>query len=456
MSTYNKVVKNTSWIIVCRIAQSLISLLIGMLTARYLGPSNYGLLNYASSVVAFVVPLAQLGLRNILVEEIVSHPEREGKTLGTSLVLGVVSSLLCIVGCIAFVSIVNANERDTLIVCALYSISLIFQMTEMIQYWYQAKLLSKYTSVVSLIAYVIVSFYKFFLLITGKNIYWFALAYTFDYFIISAVLIILYRKLGNQKLSFSLSLGKQLLARSKYYIVSSMMVTIFAQTDKIMIKLMIGNAENGYYSTAVACATMTAFVFTAVIDSLRPVIFESKKVDYKKFESNMSLLYSIIIYMALAQSLFLTLLAKPIVNIIYGKAYSAAIPLLQIITWFSAFSYMGSVRNIWMLAEEKQKYLWIINLSGATLNVIGNFILIPLLGAAGAAVASVITQFFTNVIIGFIFKPIRQNNYLILKGLNPKLIFNIIHKMFLQYKSSSVKEKKTNVKNFNNNEEKRD
>ena len=191
----NKIVKNVSWIIFCRVVQSLISLVIGMISARYLGPSNYGLINYASSIVAFVVPIAQLGFRNVLVEEIVSHPEREGKTLGTSLVMSSSTSLFCIVGCIAFVSIVNAGETDTLIVCALYSISLIFQMTEMIQYWYQAKLLSKYTSITSLIAYTVVSAYKIFLLITQKNIYWFAVTAAFDSLIISVVLIIIYKKI---------------------------------------------------------------------------------------------------------------------------------------------------------------------------------------------------------------------------------------------------------------------
>ncbi len=422
----NKIVKNVSWIIVCRIAQSLIALVIGMISARYLGPSNYGLLSYASSVVAFVVPLAQLGLRNVLVEEIVSHPQREGKTLGTSIGISVISSLFCIVGCVTFVSIANAGERDTLIVCALYSISLLFQMTEMIQYWYQAKLLSKYTSVTSLVAYTIVALYKVFLLISGKNIYWFAISYAFDYLIISVVLFVLYRKLGSQKLSFSFSLGKQIFARSKYYIVSSMMVTLFTQTDKIMIKMMKSNTENGYYSTATACAAMTGFVFVAIIDSLRPVIFESKKEDYKKFERNMSLLYSIIIYAGVAQSLVLTLFAKPIVTILYGEAYFAAIPILQIITWYSAFSYMGSVRNIWMLAEEKQKYLWIINLSGAILNIIGNFVLIPLLGATGAAIATVFTQFFTNVVLCMIIKPIRPTFNLIWKALNPKIMIGLI------------------------------
>lgn len=426
----NKVVKNASWIIVCRIVQSVIALIIGMITARYLGSANYGLLNYASSVVAFVIPLAQLGLRNVLVEEIVSHPEREGKTLGTSLVLSVISGFFCIIGCITFVFFVNAGETDTLLVCALYSVSILFQMTEMVQYWYQAKLLSRYTSVVSLIAYVVVSLYKTYLLATGKSIYWFALSGAFDYLLISAVLIVLYYKLGNQKLSFSFTLGKNLLARSRYYIVSGMMVTVFAQTDKIMIKLMIGNSENGYYSAAIACAGMSGFVFSAIIDSLRPVIFESKKESNQKFERNMSLLYSIIIYMGLAQSLVLTFMAKPIVYILYGKAYLAAIPLLQIITWYSAFSYMGSVRNIWMLAEEKQKYLWIINLSGAVLNVVGNLILIPWIGAAGAAIASVLTQFFTNFVLCFFLRPIKPTLCLIGRSLHPKFIIGILKNSF--------------------------
>lgn len=235
MSSYSKVFKNASWIIVCRIVQSLIALVIGMFSARYLGPSNYGLLSYASSVVAFVVPLAQLGLRNVLVEEIVSHPEREGKTLGTSLVMSVLSSLFCIIGCVSFVSVANSGERDTLIVCALYSVSLIFQMTEMIQYWYQGKLLSKYTSITSLLAYGIVALYKVFLLVTGKSIYWFAISHAFDFLIISVILLLFYKKLGGQKLSFSFSFGKQILARSKYYIVSSMLVTVFTQTDKIIM-----------------------------------------------------------------------------------------------------------------------------------------------------------------------------------------------------------------------------
>lgn len=427
MSISNKkVFKNATWIIACKIIQSLISLVIGTISARYLGPSNYGLISYASSLIAFVVPLAQLGLRNIFVEQIISHPEREGKTVGTSLVMSLVSSIFCIIGCLTFVLLVNANERETLIVCALYSITLFFQMSDMIECWYQAKLLSKYTSLVALMAYTIVALYRVFLLVTQKSIYWFALTNALDYMLITLALLILYRKLGTQRLSFSLSLAKELFSVSKYYIISSMMTTIFSQTDKIMIKMMIGNAENGYYSTAINCTAVSSFVFIAVIDSMRPLILESKKRSEEQFNKNMSRLYSVIIYMGLAQSVALTVLAKPVVLFLYGKEYSRSIPILQIITWYTAFSYMGNVRNIWILAEEKQKHLWKINLSGAVLNVIGNFILIPFLGAAGAAIASVATQCFTNFVLCLLMKPIRPTASLIWKSLNPKLIFELI------------------------------
>ena len=70
--------------------------------------------------------------------------------------------------------------------------------------------------------------------------------------------------------------------------------------------------------------------------------------------------------------------------------------------------------------------LWILNLSGALLNVVLNYILIPVWGIMGASFASLITQFFTNVVMGFIIKPIRRNNALMGKGLNPKYLIEVI------------------------------
>ena len=394
-----------------------------MLTARYLGPSNFGLINYAASITAFMVPVMQLGLRSTLVYEFIQKPEEEGKTLGTALSMNALSALLCMVSISAFVAIANHDEKTTIIVCILYSINLIFQALEMCQYWFQKNLLSKYTSLISLVAYFVVSAYKIYLLISNKNIYWFAISQAIDYGLIAFALLLVYKKCGGQKLSVSFKRGKEMLAKSKYYIVSGMMVTVFAQTDRLMIKNMIGDEATGYYSAAATCAGIASFVFAAIIDSMRPVILEHKKQSNTSYELNVSRLFSIVFYLSLLQCVAMTILATPIIWILYGKEYFSSVDVLRIIVWYVTYSYIGQVRNVWILAEGKQRYLWRINLIGALLNVILNVLAIPILGIVGAAFASFVTQFFTNFILGFIFSPIRDCNQLMLKGMNPKFAF---------------------------------
>lgn len=422
----NGVFQNAAWIIGCKILQSLLNLVIGLITARYLGPSNYGIISYVASVVAFAMPIMQLGLNHTLVKEFINYPDREGEILGTSLFLNIISSLFCMLGTVAFMMIVDAGNRETILICALYSLTLIFKATEMTQYWFQSKLLSKYPSIATLVAYIVVAVYKIYLLVSRKDITWFALSNVLDYFLVSLILMAIYKKVGGQHLRFSWQMGREMLSRSKYYIIPSLMVMIFQHTDRIMIKMMIGEAETGLYSAAITCIGISGFVFSAVIDSARPIILETKGKNEALYEMRMIQLYSVITCMSIAQSIGMTLFAKPLVLLLYGADYAKSASILAGAVWYVTFGYYGSVRNVWILAEGKQKYLTDINITGAVANVILNWILIPPLGAIGAAIASLITQFFTNVILGFIFKPIRHNNTLIIRSLHPKYLVGTI------------------------------
>lgn len=424
----NKTVQNAKWIIGCKVIQALLQMVVGMLSARYLGPSNYGLISYAASVVAFLIPVMQLGMRSTLVQEYVLNPEKEGEILGTSLILNLLSGIACMVAVSCFAMVASANDRVTVIVCALYSTQLVFQAMENLQCWFQAKLLSKYSSLAMLVSYVAVSVYKIWLLATGKSVYWFALSHCVEYAIIGIAMILIYRRIGGQRIRFSTATAKDLFSRSRYYILASMMVTVFQNTDHVMLKLMAGDAENGFYTTAATCTSVTAFVFTAILDSARPTVLESRKVSAEAFEKNVSRVYAILIWLSVAQSIGFTLLAKPMVWILYGEAYLSAVPVLQILVWNTAFSYMGSVRNIWILGEGKYDILWKINLAGAVANVILNAFLIPLWGACGAAFASVLTQIITNFALGFLMRDIRRNNTLLLKSLNPALLAGFFRK----------------------------
>ena len=421
----NKIFRNASWLVGCKVVKAVLSFVITILTARFLGSSGYGLISYAASIVVFVEPIAQLGLRDIQVHELVKTPEREGELLGTSMFMSFIAAAFSIIGIFFFVLMVNASETDTLIVCVLYSVMLLCQVGELLQYWFQAKYLMKYPAIIGLIAYFMVSVYKAVLLITSQSIYLFALSNAIDFLIISVFLFIFYKKKGGIKLKVSFKIVGELWAKSKYFIIPNLMISVFSQTDRIMLKIMIGNSATGFYTAAYMCASVGNFVFLAIIDAARPSIFQKYNTDKKAFNHRISQLYCVIIYSSLIMSAGMTVFADFNIRITYGTEYAAASAALRVVVWFSTFSYIGTVNSIWILANRKEKLLWIINLSGALANILFNLILIPKMDIVGAAIASLVTQFVSNIIVVAIIPSTRPIMKRLLKSLN---IFKMIKK----------------------------
>ena len=122
-------------------------------------------------------------------------------------------------------------------------------------------------------------------------------------------------------------------------------------------------------------------------------------------------------YVSLAVSVLYCLLATPLVSILYGQSYIKAVVPLRIITWYTAFSYLGVARNIWVVCENKQKYIWPIYLSAALSNVVLNLLLIPLFGCAGAAVASLAAQVITTMVTPFFIRELKPNAKLMVEAI---------------------------------------
>ena len=90
--------KNTAWNIGGKVLQMVISLFVGMLTARYLGPSNYGIIGYTASYVTFFSVIAQLGFDSVAVKEILEHPDKQGEILGSTIFFRVIISMVSTIG----------------------------------------------------------------------------------------------------------------------------------------------------------------------------------------------------------------------------------------------------------------------------------------------------------------------------------------------------------------------
>lgn len=418
----NKIVRNASWLMFGRIAQMLINLAVGLLTARYLGPSNYGLINYATAYTGFFYSLCNLGINSILVKEFLDYPEKEGETLGTTLLMQAVSSTISALVILCIVYVADRGDQIVVAVVFLSNIGMVFRIAETMIYWFQSRLQSKITAMATLAAYAITAVYKLVLLARGKSVVWFAFATAVDYICLAVFLLAAYKRYGGGRLRFSVERGKQLLRKSCHFILPGLMVAVYAQTDKIMLKQMISEAEIGYYSTAVSLCGVWCFVLSAIIDSLYPEIAKSHKTDRALFERRNKQLYAIVFYLSACVSLVIALLAKPAVYILYGEAYMPTVAPLRVITWYTAFSYLGVARNAWIVCENRQRYLIWVYASAAVSNVLLNLVLIPRFGATGAAVASLTAQVVTTMIAPFFIKDLRQNAMLMMDAIRLKNI----------------------------------
>ncbi|MCI8724963.1 MAG: flippase [Hungatella sp.] len=413
----NKFINNTSWMIAERVYQIGISLVIGMLTARYLGPSNYGIINYIGAFISFVTPLCNLGFDEVLVKKYKDIPDEQGDITGTAMFLELISSVTISFLLVVLIYVINWGDREKTIIAMLQSLYLVFKSTEAIEFWYQSRLEARYTSVIKIIGYTAMTVYRIILLITNKSVVWFGFAASMDMLVIAALYLLLYKSQHAPKLKVNFSIGKGLLSESYHFIVSGMMVVVYSQIDKIMIQHMLGDEQVGVYAAAHTICTLWLFVPTALIASAKPVIFEAKKKNERQYLRRLKQLYAAIFWMGVAVGVLITILSPFVINILYGKQYLGASGALSIGIWYGAFAMLGSARSAWILCEDKNKYIKYILFIGAIINVVLNYIWIKLWGINGAAFATLITQMVTSIFAPLIFKETRIHTKILFEAI---------------------------------------
>lgn len=419
------ILNNALWIISGKIMKMAIILLIGLFTARYLGPTNYGVLNYSAALIAFFAVISGLGLNSIIVNELIENSDHEGSIIGSGLVARILSGLLSVAILYVLIGLLSKNDSVMIYVTVFQSISIVFQAFELIEYWFQYKLQSKHVTIVQTLSYIIVAIYKITLIFLSKDIFWFAASNSIDMALIGLLLMGTYRKMGGQRLGFSMQITKKMIQKSYHFILSSLMVVIYAQMDRIVIGKFLNQEAVGLYSTAVGISLMWTFVLSAIVDSARPSIMKIRHSNYTSYEKSLSSLYSVVIWLSICISIIVTIFAGDLIRVLYGNQYLGAVVALRIYIWISVFSFVGVARSIWIVSENKGKFEKKFAFWGAISSIIFNLILIPILGIKGAAISSVFTQIISNIIVPTLYKETRGNTKLIVRGLLFKDVRNI-------------------------------
>ena len=421
-----KIIRNISWLFFDKITRILGGLVIGIWVARYLGPNDFGVLNYGLAYASFFVVFVNLGLNQIVVREIVKKPKITNYLLGTAFGLKLIGSIIGLILVFFSLFFVEADGAIKAVILII-SVGFIFQSVDVIDYFYQSQVLSKYVVMARNTAFILSSLLKVYFIVFEYSVIYFALTNIIDLAFSGLFLFVIYKKNGFaiSKWKFSKRKAIELLKFSWPLALSMFLIAIYMKVDQIMIGNMLDSQQVGIYSVAVRLAGFWIVIPSVLVSTLMPYFVNLREKNNPLYHARLLQLYSLMFWMSVFVGTGAIIFGESTIRLLFGEAYVEAYAALTLNIWNGIFVSQAIARSIWMMSENLQKYRLYNNIIAVTLNVMVNMLLIPRLGITGAALATLITQGLGTWVFSFLWKPLRASTWGMIRSINPVYLINL-------------------------------
>ena len=416
---FMKYFKNTSWLFAEKILRMVVGLLVGVWVARYLGPEQFGLLSYALSFVGLFSIIATFGLDEIVVRELVKDESRRDDLIGTAFWLKLCGAFVVLL-VLAFAVIFTSNDNKTNTLIFIIASALIFQSFNVIDFYFQSKVMGKFIVYANLISLFVSSIVKITLILNDASLIAFAWVVLFDGFILACGFIyffLIHSTFKINNLIFYKSTAIDLLKDSWPLIFSGAVLMIQARIDQVMIKEMINSTEVGYYSAAIRLIEAFGFIPVMLKISLYPSILNSRKDSYELYQNRLLNYYRLNFLLFLAVAIPLSMFSEQIVTLLFGNEYHSVGILLSLMAIRLFFTNMGVARGAYIINENLMVFSLITMTLGTITNIVLNYYWIPLYASKGAIIATIISFFVSIFVVDIFYSKTRNNVILQLHGI---------------------------------------
>lgn len=396
------ILTNTAYLGAARMLQLFVGFTIGIFVARYLGPENAGALAYAVSFVALFSSAADLGLDAIVIRDLAAN-EPDSVASETILSSAFVLRMLASPATFAIVAVgsmlVDHDARMRILIVIVAS-GVIFQPMSIVDLYFQARVQSKYVVYAQLAALAVVSAARVMLVHFNATLMAFAAVTVAETALSMCGLAYVYRKHRGHlpRLSASKQVAIRLLTEAWPLALTGVLTSVYINVDRVLVKHLLGNASAGKYAVVVSISTALYFVPMAFGQSLFPSLIEARR-DAALYEKRLQQAFDTLLWAAVFIALPVTLIAEPLMRLLYGAPYAGSGAALAIVVWSAVVTFLGLVTSYWLVAENLQRIYPIRILASLCTCVVLNLVLVPRLGIRGAAVATVVAQFVSSTIV---------------------------------------------------------
>ena len=396
MSDARKIAKNTTVLYIAQIITYVLGFFITVYTIRYLSVDSYGILSTALALTGIYVVFSDLGLSTLTVREVARDKSLTKKYVGNTTVMKLFLSLFTFLLTIVTAYVVGYSET-TVIVIYILTISFIFNAFSSIFYSiFQSYQKMEYQSVATILNSVVMLLGILIVINQGLNVIAFALVYLIANAVNFIYVLITYAwKFYLPNIEVDLGFWKPTIREALPLSITSIFAIIVFRVDTVILSIIKGVEAVGFYNAAYRLMEALIFfpqVYTIAIFPVFSTLYVSSK---KPLKTAYLKSFKYLTILSLPIAVGTTLLAQPIILLLFKTAYIPSILALQIVVWVLPFIFVNYIQGSLLTAMNRQITVLKITAASLALCVVLNLVLIPIYSFLGAAFVTVITEVFS-------------------------------------------------------------
>ena len=394
------IAKNTFWLSFSQLSRKVIKFAVIIYAARVLGVEGYGVFSYAIGLAGFLAIFSDIGTNGLLVRDFSAEGKILQRNLSTFLYIKLVLISISVL-LILFVAPIFTNIPEAIPLISIIAILMAFDgLKDFTIAIVRATERMELEAGIDILTNIATLTFSVLALLTLKSSMSLAIAFTIGSGIGLAFSVFLLREhFGYIWKYFDKGLAKKILINAWPFALMGLLGTIMTSTDIVMLGWLKDAKAVGLYSAAIKPVQAIYLISGILAIATLPKISRFTKGDKSRARNILERSISSLFLIGIPLTAGGIMLGEKIITTIYGIEYlnSSLIFQILLITILAVFP-MNMIANL-ILAYNKQKKFISPLAIAAIGNVILNIVMIPIYGIIGAAIATVLTQFFAIAMI---------------------------------------------------------
>lgn len=409
MTHTHRVIKNSFWIVLQTLVLNILSVFVIGYIARSLGNENFGVFNFAFSFVAIFMPFVNFGLGSLATREIAEHPESASSYLSKLLCLRMCISLVVYITVIISIMLIG-YPIEMKITIAIAALNVIFNsFTASFNSAFQGIEKMEYMAFIQFISGLTLTVFSLIVLWFGFRLYGLTVVYVSGSLLSSAISFFYIKQLiGINGFTFDIKFMTKSLTSGFPLFLPGFIMGLSSKFGIVVLEKVSGASAVGIFSAASGLTEKLSVIpdgiCTAIFPSIAALYISSRQDAeslYRKF-------FTYLFIIGLPIAVGIQLVAKPVIDLVYGpKFYGAELPL-QLLGWSLFISFMTSIQGWTLGATHKEKIVAKISIIMGCISIIVNLILIPLLGTIGLPISMILF----NIINFFLMRNVLKKHFM--------------------------------------------